>query len=45
VLAGIMGMNFKAGIFDIAWLFWVVVAAMIVIALVVAGAARARRWI
>jgi magnesium transporter len=45
VLAGVMGMNFKAGIFDIAWLFWVVVAAMIAIALVVAGAARARRWI
>ncbi len=45
VLGGIMGMNFKAGFFEVSWLFWVVVAAMIVIAFGVGAIARARRWI
>ena len=30
VLGGIMGMNFKVGIFDYAWLYWVVIAVMFV---------------
>ena len=45
VLAGIMGMNFKVGLFDAAWLFWVVIAVMLGIALLVLSVARSRRWI
>ena len=45
VLAGVMGMNFKVGLFDYAWLFWVVVATMLVVAVFVLAAARMREWI
>ena len=45
VLAGIMGMNFKVGLFDQAWMFWVVIAAMIGIAVLVVSIARSQRWI
>jgi Mg2+ and Co2+ transporter CorA len=45
VLGGIMGMNFQAGFFEHAWLFWVVVAAMAAIAGALALTARRRRWI
>jgi magnesium transporter len=45
VLAGIMGMNFQVGIFDRAWMFWTVVAAMFGIAGLVLSVARSRRWI
>jgi magnesium/cobalt transport protein CorA len=45
VLAGIMGMNFQVGLFDAVWVFWVVLAAMLGIALVVLSVARSRRWI
>jgi Mg2+ and Co2+ transporter CorA len=45
VLAGIMGMNFKVGLFDVAWIFWAVIAAMIGIATLVLSLARGRRWI
>ena len=45
VLAGIMGMNFDVGLFDVAWVFWIVLAAMLGIALVVISFARGRRWI
>ena len=45
VLAGIMGMNFQVGLFNAAWVFWVVIAAMISIALLVLAAARSRSWI
>ena len=45
VLAGIMGMNFQVGLFNAAWVFWVVLAAMLSIALVVLSVARSRRWI
>jgi magnesium/cobalt transport protein CorA len=45
VLGGIMGMNFQVGLFDLTWLFWVVLAAMLGIALVVLWLARARNWI
>ncbi len=45
VLAGIMGMNFKVGLFDMAWMFWAVIAAMFGIAVLVLSVARNRRWI
>ena len=45
VLAGIMGMNFQVGLFNTVWLFWVVLAAMLGIALLVLSVARSRRWI
>jgi magnesium transporter len=45
VLGGIMGMNFKVGLFQYTWLFWVVIAAMLMIAALVLGFARIRDWI
>ena len=45
VLAGIMGMNFKVGLFDLAWMFWAVIAAMFGIAVLVLSIARSQRWI
>jgi magnesium transporter len=45
VLGGIMGMNFQVGLFDLAWVFWIVIAAMLGIAVVVLSFARARDWI
>ena len=45
VLAGIMGMNFQLGLFDLVWVFWIVVAAMLGIAVLVLSVARSRRWI
>ena len=45
VLAGIMGMNFKLGFFDLTWMFWTVIAAMLAIAVLVLSVARTRRWI
>jgi magnesium transporter len=45
VLAGVMGMNFKVGLFNTAWLFWAVLAAMLGIAVLVLSVARSRRWI
>ena len=45
VLAGIMGMNFKVGLFNVVWVFWVVLAAMLGIAVLVLSVARSQRWI
>lgn len=45
VLAGIMGMNFALPFFDEPSNFWLVAAAMLVMAGVILGAARWRRWI
>jgi magnesium transporter len=45
VLAGIMGMNFKVGLFGQAWLFWAVIALMFVVAALVLTIARVREWI
>ena len=45
VLAGIMGMNFKVGLFDLVWMFWAVVGAMLGIAVLVLSIARNRHWI
>lgn len=45
VLAGIMGMNFKLPFFENSDNFWVVIGSMVVLALVILGFARWRRWI
>jgi magnesium transporter len=45
VLAGIMGMNFKVGVFDLVWMFWMVIVAMLGIAVLVLSVARSRHWI
>ena len=45
VLAGIMGMNFKVGLFGQAWLFWAVIAIMLLVAALVLATARVREWI
>jgi magnesium transporter len=45
VLAGIMGMNFRAGFFENTSFFWVVIAVMMLIAVLVLAAARVRHWI
>lgn len=45
LIAGVMGMNFKAGLFQSTWLFYVVVAVILAIALVTLGVAKMRDWI
>jgi magnesium transporter len=45
LLAGVMGMNFKVGLFDHASLFWVVVAAILSMAPFTIGVAKLRQWI
>jgi magnesium/cobalt transport protein CorA len=45
VLAGVMGMNFRVAFFDLAWMFWAVIAAMLGIAVLVISVARSQRWI
>ena len=45
LIAGVMGMNFKVGIFDEPSLFWVVLAVIVVIAPVTIGLAKLWRWI
>ena len=45
VIAGVMGMNFEVGFFDLVWMFWAVIAAMLGIAIFVLSLARTRRWI
>ena len=45
LLAGVMGMNFKVGLFDNPSLFWVAVAVIIAVAPLTIGIAKLRRWI
>jgi magnesium transporter len=45
LIAGVMGMNFKVGLFDQPWLFWIVIAAIVAIAPVTLGLAKQRKWI
>jgi magnesium transporter len=45
VLAGIIGMNFQLGLFDLLWTFWAVIAAMLGVAVLALTVARTRRWI
>lgn len=45
VIAGILGMNFKAEIFEIDNGFWITVAALLIIGAVITVYARVKRWI
>jgi magnesium transporter len=45
VIAGVMGMNFKIGLFDTGAYFWVVCGTIVVLALATMVAARVRGWI
>jgi magnesium transporter len=45
LLAGIMGMNFKVGLFETAAYFWVVIGVIVAVAMATVGVARAREWI
>jgi hypothetical protein len=40
-----MGMNFQVGLFDHAWVFWLVLAGIVGIALLSVALARMRAWI
>lgn len=44
VLAGVMGMNFKVGLFEDATNFWYVIGGMAVLAVSIVVIAKARRW-
>ncbi len=45
LIAGVMGMNFKVGLFDEPLLFWIVIALIAAIAPVTIGIAKQRQWI
>jgi magnesium transporter len=45
LIAGVLGMNFKVGLFDTGWYFWVVCSAIVVFAAVTLVFARFREWI
>ena len=45
VLAGIMRMHFRVGLFDLVWMFWAMIAAMLGMAVFVLSVARTQRWI
>jgi magnesium transporter len=45
LVAGVLGMNFRVGLFEHAALFWVVVALIAAVALATLAIARVRRWI
>lgn len=45
LLAGLMGMNFKVGLFEVSWGFYVVLALTLAIAPLVVGVAKLRAWI
>ncbi len=45
LLAGLMGINFKVGLFETTWVFYVVVATVLAIAPITIGIAKRRNWI
>lgn len=45
LVAGVLGMNFKVGLFETTWLFYVVVLAIVAVAPLVVGIAKRRDWI
>jgi magnesium transporter len=45
LIAGVLGMNFRVGLFEHAWLFWVAIGTIATLAVATLAAARAREWI
>jgi magnesium transporter len=45
LIAGVLGMNFKIGLFETGWYFWVVCAAIVALAAGTLAIARARDWV
>jgi magnesium transporter len=45
LIAGVMGMNFKVGLFNEPQLYWVIIAVIVMIAPLTLGIARQRDWI
>jgi magnesium transporter len=45
LLAGVMGMNFKVGLFNTPWVFWIVVAIIVGVAPLTLLVARRRGWL
>ena len=45
LLAGVMGMNFKVGLFEHTWIFWLVILAIVLVAPLMVGIAKLRDWI
>ena len=45
LLAGVMGMNFKVGLFQDTWIFWIVIAVIVLIAPLTVAIAKIRHWI
>jgi Mg2+ and Co2+ transporter CorA len=45
LIAGVMGMNFRVGLFELTWLFWVVLVGIALLAPLTIVVARRRRWI
>lgn len=45
LIAGVMGMNFRVGIFETAWYFWAPIAVIASVAASTLVVARVRRWI
>lgn len=44
VIAGVMGMNFRVGFFEMTWLFWVVIGVMAILGGVTLVIAKRRGW-
>jgi magnesium transporter len=44
VIAGVMGMNFKVGVFGLTWVFYAVLALMGTVAILTVGVAKLRGW-
>jgi magnesium transporter len=45
LIAGVLGMNFRVGLFDTGWYFWVVCALILALAVGTLTVARLRRWV
>jgi magnesium transporter len=45
LVAGVLGMNFKVGLFETSWLFYIVVLLIVAFAPLVVGLAKLRDWI
>ncbi len=45
VIAGIMGMNFKVGLFEQAWMFWVTLGIMATLAAATLWIAKRNKWL